>query len=76
MGDLRANIENAGPVQLLDILGDAGQLYSVRDTDIANQDARIVREVAEMSAALLRKEKLGGASFDVDELLVRSVLSD
>jgi hypothetical protein len=68
---MRANLENVKPDDILDILRGADKLYSVRDTDIANQDARVVREAAEMSAALLRKQKLGGASFDVDELLSR-----
>lgn len=68
---MRANIENVEPDAILDILRGADKLYRVRDTDIANQDARVVREAAEMSTALLRKQKLGGASFDVDELLAR-----
>lgn len=68
---MRANLENVDPNAIMDILKGANQLYRVRDTDIANQDARVVREAAEMSAALLRKQKLGGASFDIDELLLR-----
>ncbi|CAK9781360.1 hypothetical protein CC85DRAFT_282824 [Cutaneotrichosporon oleaginosum] len=69
--DMRANLENVEPGAIIDILNGANRLYRVRDTDIANQDARVVREAAEMSAALLRKQKLGGASFDVDELLAK-----
>ncbi|BEI92881.1 uncharacterized protein CcaverHIS019_0505090 [Cutaneotrichosporon cavernicola] len=69
--DMRANLENVAPEAIIDILRGADKLYRVRDTDIANQDARVVREAAEMSAALLRKQKLGGASFDVDEFLAR-----
>ncbi|GMK55755.1 hypothetical protein CspeluHIS016_0208110 [Cutaneotrichosporon spelunceum] len=69
--DMRSNLENVAPEAIIDILRGADQLYRVRDTDIANQDARVVREAAEMSAVLLRKQKLGGASFDVDELLAR-----
>lgn len=68
---MRANFENVDADQIINMLHGANKMFGVRDADIANHDARLVRDVAEMSSALVRKQKLGGTSFDVDEMLLK-----
>lgn len=44
---------------------------AVKDPSIANLDARLLQTTTETAGNLIRKMKLSGASFDVDEFLLR-----